>query len=209
MDQYVTPFSRRSLGAIVICCTLLFSVVAPLYASEGSAQLQNAVQAAIRILQDPSLKSASRRAERREQLRQVIYTEFDFHAISRGAIGHKWRKFSADQKARFIPLFKQLLENTYLNTVERYQGNDVKFMKEVQKSANSIRTDSVVQSGGTEFEVSYRLHRVNGQRWKVFDVIIEGISVVSNYRAQFKQMLRRGSPAEIEKMLTKLESTLH
>lgn len=201
MIKNLANLSHRFLPAIVGGVLLLVGA-APLQAG-GMAHIEQAVQKAVVILHDPALAVPEKKLERREKLRKIIYAEFDFVAISQGAVGHRWRKFSAEQKSRFIPLFKRLLENTYINTIERYKGEKISFVREVKQSNSVVRADSVVESKGTEFKVSYLLRR-NNQDWKVFDVVIEGVSVVSNYRSQFKQMLRRGSAAEIEKLLVRL-----
>lgn len=202
MIKLLAPLSLRFLPSLILGFCLL-SGATPLQAS-GMASLEKAVQKAMAVLRDPTLDIPEKQLERRDKLRKIIYAEFDFTAISQGAVGHKWRKFSEKQKSRFIPLFKRLLENTYMNTIERYKGEKVSFTKEVKQSKTVIRADSVVTSKGADFKVSYRL-RKNGRDWKVFDVIIEGVSVISNYRSQFQQMLRRENSAEIEKMLARLE----
>ena len=198
------PTSRVLLLSLVLCAWLLGHVT-PLQAG-GTTQLEEAVQKAILVLRDPALKSSEKKRERREKLRKIIYDQFDFVALAQGAVGRKWQKFSREQRKHFVPLFKRLLENTYMTTIERYGGGRVRFTKTVKQSETVIRADSVVESRGAEFGVSYRLRKNRGS-WKVFDVIIEGVSVVSNYRSQFKGMLRRGSPEDIDAMLAKLERT--
>lgn len=194
---------RQSLFLILLGMGLL-GPVASLQAG-SMVRLEAAVQQAVAILRDPALAAPEHTQARRDTLREAIYSEFDFNAISQGAVGHKWRKFSEAQRTRFIPLFRRLLENAYMDTIERYKDSEVRFVKEVAQSDTVIRVDSLVASKGVEFQVSYQLRKAPDQTWKVFDVIIEGVSVVSNYRSQFKQMLRRGTPAEIDELLTRLE----
>ena len=203
MIKFPRFISRQFLFSAVLGICLLGSAT-PLYAS-AMTYLEKAVQKAVDILRDPALSVPEKRLERREKLRKVLYAEFDFVAMSRGAVGRPWRKFSKEQKKRFIPLFRHLLENTYMDTIERYKGEDVRFIKEVEQSKNVVRVDSIVRSKGAEFKVSYQMRR-RDQAWKVFNVIIEGVSVVSNYRAQFRQILRRGTSEEIEKLLTRLKN---
>ena len=206
MTSLFTPIFRPLLGSLLVGVWLLVGMATPLHAS-ATAHLQQAVQNAIVILNDPALNSPERAVERREKLRQVIYAEFDFKTISQSAVGQPWRKFSEAQKTRFIPLFKRLLENTYIGTIERYKGEDVRFFKEVEQSSTMVRADSVVKSKGTEYKISYLLRQQGALEWKVVDVIIEGVSVISNYRSQFKRMLRRGTPEEIEGLLGQLETS--
>ena len=207
MTSLFTPLFRPFLGSLFIGVWLLVSAT-PLQAA-AMAHLEQAVQNAIVILNDPSLNNPEKAIERREKLRDVIYAEFNFETIAQSAVGRSWHNFSEAQKLRFIPLFKRLLENTYISTIERYKGEDVRFVKEIELSKTMVRADSIVKSKGSEFKVSYQLHQQDTLEWKVVDVIIEGVSVISNYRSQFKRMLRRGTSEEIEKLLEQLESSSH
>lgn len=205
MSGMFFSLSRRALLAWVCGLALLGSV--PPVQAEGMARLQAAVQKALVVLQDPALAGPAKRPLRRSQLRAAIYSEFDFNALARGAIGHTWRAFSEQQKRRFVPLLKKLLEETYMDIVERYRCKEVRFLKEVRQSSRTIKVESVVVHAGSDIRVTYRLHQTK-RGWKVFDVVIEGVSVVANYRSQFKKMLHRGTSAEIETMLANLEHKL-
>lgn len=198
-------FSRRALLCMVLSIWLLGSTT-PLQAGALS-HMENSVQKALVILQDPTLDVPEKQMERRAKLRDAIYANFNFDVMSQWAVGSKWRKFSAEQKAQFIVLFARLLENTYMNTIERYKSEEVRFTKELPQSDKITRVDSVVVSKGTEFSVSYQLIQDN-QEWKVCDVIIEGVSVVANYRAQFKQLLRKDDQEGINAMLVTLGNSV-
>ncbi|MBF0401545.1 MAG: ABC transporter substrate-binding protein [Magnetococcales bacterium] len=206
MDTLRFNLSRRTLLALLLGVWLLGSA-APLQAGPMS-YMENAVQKALVILQDASLDTPERQVERRGKLREAVYASFDFNAMSQGAVGPKWRKFSDEQKAQFIVLFERLLENTYMNTIERYKSEEVRFTKELIQSATAARVDSVVVSKGTEFKVSYQLLQA-GEAWKVVDVIIEGVSVVANYRAQFKQLLRKDDRESIDNLLVTLSNSVN
>lgn len=196
---------RPALLCMLLCIGLLGSAT-PLQAGAMS-HMENAVQKALVILQDPALDVPSRQAERREKLRTALYANFNFDIMSQWAVGPKWRKFSPEQKAQFMVLFARLLENTYMNTIERYKNEEVRFTKELAQSAKITRVDSVVVSKGSEFAVSYQLIQ-EGEEWKVCDVIIEGVSVVANYRAQFKQLLRKDDREGIDEMLVTLGNSV-
>lgn len=197
---------RRYTYPVIVCLFVIASLGLSLArAADGEghlSRLEDAVQRAVAVLQDPQLSSLENREKRREMLRDIVYPEFDFAQMSSGAVGHKWHKFSDDQKSRFVALFKQLLENTYLNMVEKYQGEKVTFLKEVRLDSHQVRVDSVILSKGQKYDISYRLEQV-GDDWKVCDVIIAGVSVVANYRAQFSQLLRQGS-SDVEQLIAKL-----
>jgi phospholipid transport system substrate-binding protein len=166
-------------------------------------KLTASVQQAISILKDPELAVPARRAERREMLRRVVYQEFDFGRMSQSAVGRSWLKFSPGQQQRFTDLFRQLLENTYMNMIERYDGERVEFLKEVPKAQDLILVDSVIHAKGQQYKVAYYMRQSAGGGWKVDDVVIEGVSVVANYRSQFQQAIR--TPDDIEPLLTRLQ----
>ena len=195
-------FSKRILLFLLGSLCWLGSI-APLQAGTPTAAMETVVSKALLVLRDPAFQQPGQKTERREKLRAAIYTAFDFERMSRGAVGLRWRVFTEGQKQRFMQLFERLLENTYMNSVERYKNEEVRFVREVLLSSSAARVDSVVESKGAEFKLSYQLHRQDSH-WKISDVTIEGVSVVANYRAQFRQLLRRGSSEEIEAMLVTL-----
>ncbi|MEO5332768.1 MAG: ABC transporter substrate-binding protein [Magnetococcus sp. YQC-5] len=176
--------------------------------AQGSivGKLSTSVQHALGILKDPELAVPARREERREMLRRIIYQEFDFARMSQSAMGRVWVKFTPGQQQRFIVLFRQLLENTYMNMIERYDGEKVEFVKEMPKADDLVLVDSIIHAKDRQFKLSYYLHHNGGGEWKVEDVIIEGVSVVTNYRAQFQQAVR--SQDDIEPLLTRLQEKL-
>ncbi|MBF0180147.1 MAG: ABC transporter substrate-binding protein [Magnetococcales bacterium] len=176
-------------------------------AAQGNtmAKLATSVQQALTILKDPALAEPDRKEERREMLRRVIYKEFDFARMSQSAVGRVWIKFSPGQQERFVTLFQKLLENTYMNMIERYNGEQVEFVKESPKAEDLMLVDSVIHAKGQQYKLSYYMHASAGE-WKVEDVIIEGVSVVTNYRAQFQQAIRTAD--DIEPLLARLEEKL-
>ncbi|NGZ07012.1 MAG: ABC transporter substrate-binding protein [Magnetococcales bacterium] len=173
-------------------------------AQEGGrmGKLAASVQQAIQILKDPELAVPARREERREMLRRVIYQEFDFPRMSQSAVGRAWNKFTPGQQQRFSDLFRRLLENTYMSVIERYDGERVEFVKEVPKADDLVLVDSVVYAKGQQYRLSYYM-RSTKAGWKVDDVVIEGVSVVANYRSQFQQAIR--TPEDIEPLLARLK----
>ncbi|WP_420906342.1 ABC transporter substrate-binding protein [Candidatus Magnetaquiglobus chichijimensis] len=193
---------NRLLFWIVVLAPL--SVWSVTVAQEGTrmAKLAASVQQALLILKDPELAVPARREERREMLRRVIYQEFDFIRMSQSAVGRAWGKFTPGQQQRFTDLFRRLLENTYMSMIERYDGERVEFLKEVPKAEDLVLVDSLIHSKGQQYKLSYYMHNTSGE-WKVDDVIIEGVSVVANYRSQFQQAIR--TPEDIEPLLSRLQ----
>ncbi|MBF0273284.1 MAG: ABC transporter substrate-binding protein [Magnetococcales bacterium] len=196
--------NRLFFWVVVLAPLSVWSVT---IAQEGGRmdKLAASVQQAISILKDPELAVPARREERREMLRRVIYQEFDFSRMSQSAVGRAWGKFTPGQQQRFTDLFRKLLENTYMNMIERYDGERVEFLKEVPKSDDLVLVDSLIHSKGQQYKLSYYMHNTAGH-WKVDDVVIEGVSVVANYRSQFQQAIRTAD--DIEPLLTRLQEKI-
>jgi phospholipid transport system substrate-binding protein len=188
---------------VLVAGLLMAPVVGAVEASRTDA-LKRSVAQVVEVLKDPQLASPAQKEERRKKLRQIIYAQFDFATMSQGSVGPKWNSFTPAQQERFIGLFQKLLEESYLDKVEGYQGDGVRFVKEVEDGPQLMRVDSVIHHKGQEYHLAYRLSNrnpANAGAWKVFDVMIEGISLVSNYRAQFQQILGN---AGVEGLLEKL-----
>lgn len=195
-------YYSMGLLALVLC---LVSV--PAMAGQGSSdallRLEKTVHQVIAMLQNPEYSRPEQRETRRKLLQEIIYPEFDFQRMAQGAVGQPWKKFSPDQQERFAVAFRTMLENTYFNMIERYSGEEVNFTNDVALSDQVRRIDSVVVSKGQKYDMSYRLYP-KGDHWLVFDIIIEGVSVISNYRSQFKQLLYSGNP-DIEGLIAKMQ----
>ena len=197
---------KISLSSIVLQSMVLLLLTGlfswPVLADEPKTdQFKQSVLQVVEILKDTSLASLNRREERRDKLRHIIYAQFDFDTMSQGAVGHKWQSFTVEQKDRFTLLFRALLEDSYLDKIEGYQGEGVEFIKDAQESAKIFRVDSLIRHKNQEYRVSYRLINRN-DRLAVFDIVIEGVSLINNYRAQFQQIL---SNSTVDDMIDKLE----
>lgn len=186
---------RQRWSAVALGLLLLLSPgVAK--AGPGADQLKASITKIQTILTDPALKGESKKAERRRRLREVVYSRFDFSEMAKRSLGVEWKKRSPEERKEFVRLFSKLLENAYLDKIESYNGEKVQYVNERQdKDVNEVDT-KVIGNKGEEFSLNYRLHNVNGD-WKVFDVIIENISLVNNYRAQFRRVLARSSFGEL------------
>ncbi len=158
------------------------------------AEVTATVDEVLGILKNPEYKAA---VERRRKLRDVIGVHFDFADMSRSALGVHWKGLSQEQRSEFVPLFKNLMEAVYMSRIESYSGQEIKFLKE--KSDNSDYAEvytSIAQQGAQPINVNYRLKRTD-QGWKVYDVVVDGISLVANYRNQFNRIINSKGYAEL------------
>jgi phospholipid transport system substrate-binding protein len=167
------------------------------------APLEKSVHLAFSIIEDHEMSLPENKDLRRDRLREVLQGNFDFVKMSKKSVGRKWSKFSPDQQERFVNLFKQLLELKFLGLIEGLKGGSVVFTNEIVKSKNIVKIESIITSKGQKYDVAYMMSKV-GDKWMVYNISGKGFSVVSNYRAQFRQLLRKRKP-DIEGMLSKLE----
>lgn len=148
------------------------------------------------ILQDPRLKSADMREERYDQLRQVISAKFDFPAMAQRSLGPSWQQRTAEERSEFVQLFTDLLERTYADQIAAYNGETISYGRESQDGNYAEVPTKIFTNKGEEFSVHYKLQSAD-QDWKVYDVVIENISLVNNYRAQFRRVLAKSTFAEL------------
>ncbi len=187
----------RTLGAAAALLVLLAGFA---HAGEPTIQVRATVEKVIRILQDPSLRGDSRRAERRAQLRGAIAPHFDFTDMARSALAAEWKKRTPQEQEEFTGLFSQLMERSYVGKIELYTDEVVRYVKEHVENGFARVDTVIVTKQGQEILILYRMHKV-GNRWKVHDVVAEGVSLVNNYRHQFRSIIRRSSYEELVKIL--------
>jgi phospholipid transport system substrate-binding protein len=185
----------KTLSAAGLAILLLMPAVSSAAETAGQ-QLRQTVDKLLRILNDPQVKGDGTKSERRRKLRAVIGERFDFAEMARRSLGPHWRRVSPQQQKEFVKAFTGLLEDAYLDKIESYEGQKVQFINERQDN-NAAQVDTkIIDHRGQEFSVDYRLHNVNGS-WKVYDVIIEEVSLINNYRSQFNRVLAKSSFDEL------------
>ena len=182
------------LGALI----LTLGLVQPGGTSAGvpTEQIRVTVDQVLRILKDPALNAASAKEARRSELTKAILPRFDFEEMAKRSLGAEWRRRTPAEQEEFIGLFTELLKNSYVESIESYRGEKVIYRSESQDGAYADVGTKVINDRGEEFTIDYRLN-LEGSEWKVYDVIIENISIVNNYRSQFSRILGRSSFAEL------------
>jgi len=173
-------------------------------AGAPTEQIRGTIDRAIEILKDPALAAKGKREERRGLLRKEIAPAFDFAEMSKRSLGTRWRGRTPEERDRFVPLFRELLENSYIGKIEAYEGEVIRYDKETVDGPYAEVKTRVVTRKGQEHPVDYRMHG-DGGKWRIYDVVIEGISLVNNYRSQFNSILQKSSFAE---MMEKLGATV-
>ena len=182
---------------------LLLSGVAaqPAVAGGATEAMKSTIDEVLKIVQDKELKQPGRAEERRKRLEQVVGDRFDYQEMSRRALGAPWNTLSDKDKQEFVGLFQTLLTSSYADKVETYSGEGVQYLNErMEKDFAEVRTK--VLTGKTEIPLDYRLLN-KGADWLVYDVVVDGVSLVSNYRGQFSKILRASNFADLLDQLRK------
>ena len=168
---------------------LILSTVQGGWAATAQEQLKGAIERVVSTLDSPAMKGEGKAAERRVAVRQIANEIFDFGEIARRSLGRYWQPLSEAQRAEFVGLFSDLLERSYISKIELYGGEKIIYNGERVDGDLAIVSTKIITKNGTEVPIDYRLFR-RGDNWKVYDVNIEGISLVSNYRTQFNKIIQ-------------------
>jgi phospholipid transport system substrate-binding protein len=202
----VTQGQRWSWGGLAsgtVCLLLLLGGITVQSAVAGGATeaMKSTIDETLKIVQDKELKQPARADERRRRLEQVVGDRFDYQEMSRRALGAPWNTLSDKDKEEFVALFRTLLINSYADKIESYSGEGVQYIHErTEKDYAEVRTK--VLTGKTEIPLDYRL--VNkGTDWRVYDVVVDGVSLVNNYRGQFSKILRSSTYVDLVDQLRK------
>lgn len=185
---------------------MLNIVMVALLASAGIAAaagptetVQGAVQKVFTHQDGPAVRTVST-AERKADIRKVAESLFDFQEMSRRSLGTAWDNVSPAEQEEFVRLFTNLVANAYMGKIEQYAGEPITYQDErVNGDEASVRS-RVVTPKGSEVGIEYRLYRT-ADRWAVYDINVDGVSLVGSYKAQFNRLLQRGSFAELLKQL--------
>ncbi len=198
------------VGVVVLRLSLavigVVLAVSPGHAGAPTDSMKATIDEVLRIIRDKELKPPGKAEERRQQLEQIVGARFDYQEMSKRALGAPWNGLSEEDKQEFVGLFRTLLTNSYADKIETYSGEGVHYLNErTEKDYAEVRTK--VLSGKTEIPLDYRLiNRADG--WRVYDVVVDGVSLVNNYRGQFTKILRATSYADLVDQLRKKSDKL-
>jgi phospholipid transport system substrate-binding protein len=199
----MSPRLAARVATVVVAGILSW---APASADAGAPtdQLKTAVDQMVKILEDPALKAEGREKERRAAIRREAETVFDFGETAKRALGRHWQPLAEKDRQEFTSLFTDLIERAYISRIERYSGERVTYTGEsVDGALASVRTRFVTKQG-TEIPIDYRMQQ-RGDRWLVYDVVVEGVSLINNYRTQFDKIIQTSSYAELVRKLKAAE----
>jgi len=186
--------------ALAILLVLAVAPVAPGAATSPTEQLKTSIDRVLQILDDPAFKPEARLAERRRAIRRIADEIFDFEEMAQRALGQHWRPLTAEQRKEFIPLFADLVDRAYMSTIERYSGEPIQYTGERVEGDFTVVSTRILTKQDTEIPVAYRMLR-HGDRWLIYDVSAEGVSLVANYRTQFNNVIRTSSYGDLLKRM--------
>jgi phospholipid transport system substrate-binding protein len=189
--------------ALVVVAGVLAVLARDAGAGVPTDQLRGSIDLVLKIVTDPELKKEAKTAERRKRIREVVNQIFDFAEISQRCLGRHWQARTPAEREKFVALFGDLLENAYISKIESYSGEKIQYPGDVIEGDLAMVKTRIVTKQETEIPVDYRMFLKDG-RWAVYDVSIEGISLIGNYRTQFNAVIQRsGYPDLVAKLTAK------
>ncbi len=198
---------KRQITAMTLMVTLLIMMPFQAYAASAKETVETSVNKILKTLSDPTFKTKSRDAKITE-IGNIIGKVFDFTELSKRTLGREWKKMKPEQQKEFSELFSKLLEGVFADRLLAYTDEKIEFDKEIElKKGRAEVQSNIVLSDGKKVPIFYRLTNKSGE-WKAYDLIIEGVSLVKNYRSQFREIISKDSPEKLlEIMRNKAKKT--
>jgi phospholipid transport system substrate-binding protein len=191
---------KRPIVVLNIIILLLFSL--PVYAGPPLDTVQLNVNKGLEVLRDPKLKVESAREIKKEKLRLIYNNLFDDVELSKRTLAKNWNSLNVAQRQEFVKLFRQILEKAYVDKILDYSNEKIVFDKENMVSETQAEIQTKIITSSKEIPISYRV-LLKGGAWKVYDVVIENVSLVLNYRTQFNDILAKNTPEQLLEILRK------
>lgn len=196
---------RYLTASVVLFSVLLGSMVVETAGLQPGERIQHLADAVFLTINDKDFG----KEEKRKRIREIIAPHFDFYEMAKRTLGFNWKKYEK-RLPEFIPLFTELLENTYLrwSNIEAVKGATMRLLGEQMDTPYATVHTKVTTSRGIEHSITYRMHIAGGE-WKIYDILVEGISMVNNYRAQFSKILSSSSSGDsFEELLERIRKNL-
>jgi phospholipid transport system substrate-binding protein len=191
---------KRPIVVLNILLLLLFSL--PVYAGAPMDAVQANVNKVLEVLRDPKLKAASAKEIEKEKLRLIYERMFDDVELSKRTLARNWNNLNVAQRQEFVILFRQVLEKAYIDKILAYTDEKIVFDRETMVSGTQAEIQTKIVTSSKEIPISYRVLLRDGA-WKVYDVVIENVSLVLNYRTQFNDILAKDKPEQLLEILRK------
>jgi phospholipid transport system substrate-binding protein len=185
--------------AIALLILAMLGSVDVASAGPPTEALKTSIDEVVRVLNEPELSKPEKKQERRKVLVDVISKRFNFEEMAKRTVGAEWAKRTPEERREFVDSFRTLLSNSYLGRIENYSGEKVRYNKEITDGEYAeVRTE--INTGQSIIPIDYKMENAGGD-WRVYDVVVEGTGLVSNYREQFKRILRKESFEALNKTI--------
>lgn len=191
---------RKQFAVLTILILFVFSI--PVYAGAPMATVEANVKKVLDVLRDPNLKGPSAKETKKAKLRVIYKGMFDEVEFSRRTMARNWTKLSPAQQTEFIVLFEQVLEKSYVDKILSYTDQKIEFYKENILSGSQAEIQTKIVTSSNEIPIFYRVILKDG-KWRVYDVVVENVSLVQNYRTQFNDILANKTPEQLLEILRK------
>lgn len=197
-------FQEEAVKKCIVGMTLILCLIFPVpsFSGQPTEAVKGSLDKVMNVLRDPSLKAESARKAKKDKIRDISQQLFEFTELSKRSLGKNWSKFNPDQQKEFVGLYRSLLEDAYADKLMVYTDVKIVFGKEVALSEKTVEVQSTVLTKSGEVPMYYRVILKDGA-WRVYDVIIEGISLINNYRSQFREILANKPPESLLETLRK------
>ena len=193
---------KRQITGLILIVVVLIVMPFQVYAATPKETVETSVNKVLKTLGDPAFKAKPKDVKIAE-IGNIIGEVFDFKELSRRTLGRDWKKMNGEQQKELVELFRTLLQGVYADLLLSYTDQKVVFDKEkMLKKGRAEVQSNLILSDGRKVPIFYRMTDKSGQ-WKVYDLIIEGVSLVKNYRTQFRKILAKGSPEKLLEILRK------
>lgn len=198
-------YSCKSVSLAAAIAIFLTLSTGAMGAGEVTQQVKAGIESVLDILRNPSLKGEERKAQRRAILREAIKKQFDFTEMSRRSLARQWKNRSTEERTEFVDLFSGLMEKNYIGKIEVYTDEKIEYKKEeVDEDFATLKT-VIVTRDKQEVPITYRLHKVK-DKWRVYDVVVSGVSLINTYRQQFRSVIQKSSYGELVKILRRKQA---
>ena len=187
---------------VVFCVLIIFVLSIPVYAGVPMTTVEATVNRVLDVLRDSKLKSPAAKEIKKEKLRIIYKDMFDEIEFSKRTLTRNWNKFSPAERVEFVNLFEQVLEKSYIDKILDYSNEKVDFYKESMLSDNQAEIQTKIITSSKEIPIFYRMI-LKDSKWKVYDVVVENVSLVQNYRTQFNDILGKNTPEQLLEILRK------
>jgi phospholipid transport system substrate-binding protein len=197
-------FQKKAMKQHLVRMTLILCLIFPLSAFAGVPleTVKGHLDKVLDVLRDPSLKAESAKKAKKDRIRAISEKMFDFPELSKRTLARNWSKFNPEQQKEFVELFTSFLEDVYADKIMAYSDEKIVFSEEIALTEKTVEVRSRVLRKNGDIPLYYRVILKDGV-WRVYDVVIEGVSLINNYRSQFREILSNKPPESLLETLRK------